>query len=55
MCYLSSDIVLTGGGGEDAGLVSAISVVLHVKVLVPSKPRITADYGAACLAAECHT
>jgi (R)-2-hydroxyacyl-CoA dehydratese activating ATPase len=49
---LEPDIVLTGGGGEDAGLVAAISAALKVKVLVPPKPRLTAAYGAACLAAE---
>jgi len=51
---LAPDVVLTGGGGEDAGLVQAISAALQVKVLVPPKPRITAAYGAACLAAADH-
>jgi predicted CoA-substrate-specific enzyme activase len=44
------DVVLTGGGGEDAGLVQAISDVLGVKILVPDIPRLTAAFGAACLA-----
>jgi activator of 2-hydroxyglutaryl-CoA dehydratase len=46
------DVVLTGGGGEDAGLVLAISDALGVKVLVPEQPRLTAAFGAACLAEE---
>lgn len=52
---LTPDVVLTGGGGEDAGLVQAIGEVLHLKILVPEKPRLTAAYGAACLAAEDQT
>jgi (R)-2-hydroxyacyl-CoA dehydratese activating ATPase len=51
---LTPDVVLTGGGGEDAGLVQAISAALKVKVLVPQSPRLTAAYGAACLAAQDH-
>jgi (R)-2-hydroxyacyl-CoA dehydratese activating ATPase len=46
------DVVLTGGGGEDAGLVQAISDVLGLNVLVPDQPRLTAAFGAACLAEE---
>ncbi len=49
---LEPDVVLTGGGGEDAGLVQAIGDALKIKVLVPDQPRLTAAFGAACLAAE---
>ena len=49
---MEPDVVLTGGGGEDAGLVLAVSEVLGVKVLVPEQPRLTAAMGAACLAEE---
>lgn len=49
---LEPDVVLTGGGGENAGLTQAISAALKVKVLVPPKPRLTAAFGAACLAAQ---
>jgi len=49
---MESDVVLTGGGGEDAGLVSAVSEALRVKVLVPEQPRLTAAMGAARLAEE---
>jgi len=46
------DVVLTGGGGEDEGLVRAIGDVLRLKILVPGKPRLTAAFGAALLAGE---
>lgn len=48
---MEPDVVLTGGG-EDAGLVLAISGALGLKVLVPEQPRLTASFGAACLAEE---
>jgi predicted CoA-substrate-specific enzyme activase len=49
---MESDVVLTGGGGEDVGLVLAVSKVLGVRVLVPEQPRLSAAFGAACLAEE---
>jgi predicted CoA-substrate-specific enzyme activase len=49
---LEADTVLTGGGGQDAGLVQAVANLLGHKILVPEHPRLTAAYGAACLAAE---
>jgi len=49
---LEPDVVLTGGGGEDAGLVQAIGDALKLDIRVPEKPRLTAAYGAALLAAE---
>lgn len=49
---MEPDVVLTGGGGEDAGLVLAVSEALRVKVLVPEQPRLTAAIGAARLAEE---
>jgi activator of 2-hydroxyglutaryl-CoA dehydratase len=52
---LEPEVVLTGGGGEDAGLVQAIGDVLKMKILVPDHPRLTAAFGAACLAAEDQT
>jgi activator of 2-hydroxyglutaryl-CoA dehydratase len=51
---MEQDVVLTGGGGEDVGLVSAVSEVLGVEVLVPEQPRLTAALGAAILAKESH-
>lgn len=49
---LEADVVLTGGGGEDAGLVQAVGQALGLKIRVPETPRLTAAFGAACLAAE---
>ncbi|MFO7568203.1 MAG: acyl-CoA dehydratase activase [Smithellaceae bacterium] len=49
---MEPDVVLTGGGGEDEGLAQAIGEVLRLKILVPEKPRLTAAFGAALLAAE---
>jgi predicted CoA-substrate-specific enzyme activase len=49
---MEQDVVLTGGGGEDAGLVSAVGEALGVDVLVPQQPRLTAALGAAMLAKE---
>jgi (R)-2-hydroxyacyl-CoA dehydratese activating ATPase len=49
---LVPDVVLTGGGGEDAGLVNAVGDALGVTILVPDQPRLSAAYGAACLAEE---
>lgn len=52
---LTPDVVLTGGGGEDAGLVQAVGLALKTKILVPDHPRLSAAFGAACLAAEDQT
>lgn len=49
---LEPDVVLTGGGGEDAGLVRAVAEALGVEVLVPEKARITAAFGAAIIAEQ---
>jgi predicted CoA-substrate-specific enzyme activase len=49
---MEPDCVLTGGGGEDAGLIKAISEALGIIMLVPEQPRLTAALGAACLAGE---
>jgi predicted CoA-substrate-specific enzyme activase len=49
---LEADVVLTGGGGEDAGLAQAIGQALGLEIRVPQTPRLTAAFGAACLAAE---
>ena len=47
---MERDVILTGGGGEDAGLVRAINAVPGISVLVPEAPRFTAAFGAARLA-----
>ena len=51
---MEPDVVLTGGGGEDEGLALAIGDALSLKILVPEEPRLTAAFGAACLAGEQH-
>jgi predicted CoA-substrate-specific enzyme activase len=52
---MEPDVVLTGGGGEDEGLAIAIGEALALKILVPEEPRLTAAFGAACLAREQHS
>jgi predicted CoA-substrate-specific enzyme activase len=49
---MEPEVVLTGGGAEDIGLVRAVSETLGLEVRVPENPRLTAALGAACLAAE---
>lgn len=49
---MEPDVVITGGGGADAGLVKAIGSALGVELLVPVSPRLSAAFGAACLAVE---
>jgi predicted CoA-substrate-specific enzyme activase len=49
---MEPEVVLTGGGAEDAGLVRAVDEALGLKVRVPENPRLTAALGAACLAEE---
>ncbi len=49
---MEPDVVLTGGGAADAGLVEAIGQALGIEILVPEQPRLTAAFGAACLAEE---
>lgn len=48
---LTPDVVLTGGGGEDPGLVAAVGNAVDLTLLVPDNPRLTAALGAAYLAA----
>jgi predicted CoA-substrate-specific enzyme activase len=52
---LTPDVVLTGGGGEDSGLALAVGEALKTEILVPDHPRLSAAYGAACLARENHS
>jgi (R)-2-hydroxyacyl-CoA dehydratese activating ATPase len=49
---MEPEVVLTGSGAEDAGLVRAVSEALGLEVLVPEHPRLTTALGAACLAEE---
>ena len=47
---IEPEVVLTGGGGQDEGLVQSVGEALGITILVPEKPRLTAAYGAARLA-----
>ncbi len=49
---LEPDVVLTGGGAEDSGLVRSVGQALGTSILVPESPRLTAALGAALLAEE---
>ncbi len=49
---MEADVVLTGGGGEDIGLVKAVRKALNIDVQVPREPRLTAAVGAALIARE---
>ncbi|MBI5585370.1 MAG: 2-hydroxyglutaryl-CoA dehydratase [Deltaproteobacteria bacterium] len=46
---MEPEVVLTGGGAEDVGLVRAVSEALGLEVRVPEHPRLTAALGSACL------
>lgn len=52
---LTPDVVLTGGGGQDSGLAPAVGEALKINILVPEFPRLSAAFGAACLAREDHS
>ncbi|MGQ9508433.1 MAG: acyl-CoA dehydratase activase [Thermodesulfobacteriota bacterium] len=49
---VEKEIVVTGGGGKNKGLLWALSNILGEKVLVPKEPLITGALGAALLAKE---
>ena len=46
---LEKEVILTGGGGKNKGLVKALSEQLGCDLLVPSEPLITGALGAALL------
>ena len=46
---IEPDVVLTGGGGKNKGLVKALGEQLGVEILVPPEPLITGALGAALL------
>ncbi|MBN2239120.1 MAG: hypothetical protein JW712_05050 [Dehalococcoidales bacterium] len=49
---LEEDIVVTGGGAKDTGLVHSLQELLGMKVRIPREPHITTALGAALLAAD---
>ncbi|MCJ7596443.1 MAG: FGGY-family carbohydrate kinase, partial [Desulfobacterales bacterium] len=46
---VEKEVILTGGGGKNRGLVKALSEQLGCDLLVPSEPLITGALGAALL------
>ena len=46
---LQKEVILTGGGGKNKGLVKALSEQLNCEILVPQEPLITGALGAALL------
>jgi predicted CoA-substrate-specific enzyme activase len=46
---LQKEVILTGGGGKNKGLVKALSEQLDCEILVPQEPLITGALGAALL------
>ena len=46
---LQKEVILTGGGGKNKGLVKALSEQLDCEILVPPEPLITGALGAALL------
>ena len=51
---IEEEVILTGGGGKNAGLHQALSEQLGCDLLVPSEPLITGALGAALLGKEIH-
>ena len=49
---IEKDVVVTGGGAQNAGLVKALEDCLGFKALVPPEPLLTGALGAALLARE---
>jgi len=49
---LQREVILTGGGGKNKGLVKALSEQLNCEILVPPEPLITGALGAALLGKE---
>jgi len=46
---LQKEVILTGGGGKNKGLVKALADQLDCEILVPPEPLITGALGAALL------
>jgi len=49
---LQKEVILTGGGGKNKGLVKALADQLDCEILVPPEPLITGALGAALLGRE---
>jgi predicted CoA-substrate-specific enzyme activase len=46
---VEKDVILTGGGGKNKGLIHALAKYLDCEILVPEEPLITGALGAALL------
>ena len=51
---VEKEVVLTGGGGKNKGLVKALSEELGCSLLVPPEPLITGALGAALVGKDLH-
>jgi activator of 2-hydroxyglutaryl-CoA dehydratase len=49
---VEDDVIVTGGGGKNRGLLKALSEQLGHEILVPEEPLITGALGAALLGKE---
>lgn len=49
---IEEEVILTGGGAQDVGLVKALEKSLHIPIHVPNNPLFTAALGAAILGRE---
>ena len=49
---IEPDLVLTGGGAKNIGMVRAMEEILGCELLVPEEPLLTGALGAAILASE---
>jgi activator of 2-hydroxyglutaryl-CoA dehydratase len=49
---IQKEVILTGGGGKNKGLLKALSEQLDCEILVPPEPLITGALGAALLGKE---
>lgn len=49
---VTGEVIITGGGGMNAGLVCALEEKLRTKIIIPAEPQIVGALGAAIIAAE---
>jgi activator of 2-hydroxyglutaryl-CoA dehydratase len=49
---VEKEVVVTGGGGKNRGLLKALSEQLGQEVLVPEEPLLTGALGAALMGKE---
>jgi predicted CoA-substrate-specific enzyme activase len=49
---VTKEVIITGGGGKNAGLVCALEEKLRTKIIMPEEPQMVGALGAAIIAAE---